>query len=200
MPATWHIQHWPRCTHHVLLSHCAENRNELIIPVFEELAQSNVISWLDQHHYPSGRESHEALRESLLKCRHVIYVVTPEMLQQGRGWCALECGYSAVIQRILNDISHVELPLFFVDRTDPALQRSVWSTLVDRGIFIPLKAHKQPVTWAVRKILQFVRREETWASEILERLPCDHQLQSSLANHNLRLRVTACDLPPLEQD
>ena len=167
------------------------------MPVYERLAQKKIIPWLDRHHFPSGRGSHEALRESLLRCRHVVYFVTPELLRQGaaRGWCVLERGYGSVIQQALTDFGHVELPLFFVERTDEELQRSVWSALADQGVFFdsaPAKAN--PVTWAVRQIQDFIRREEVFAGEMLLNAS---QIDLPFREKNFLDRITAKDLPLL---
>src|SRR5690554_4175430 len=84
MPAQWRIEYWPKCIAEVFLSHCAEDRSGLVLPVYEELKRRGVIPWIDRHHYPASREAFEALREGLLKCRHVVYFITPAMLRQGR--------------------------------------------------------------------------------------------------------------------
>lgn len=197
MLSKWKIERWPRCLHHVFLSHCAENRQDLVVPVYERIARQKIIPWLDRHHYPSGRGSHEALRESLLRCRHVVYFVTPELLRQGesRGWCVLERGYGSVIQQALTDVGHVELPLFFVARTDPTLQRSVWSALTDQGVFFDSDSVKSnPVTWAVRQIADFIRREEVYAFEMLQNAS---QKDLPSREKNFLDRITAKDLPPL---
>lgn len=197
MLAKWTIERWPRCLFHVFLSHCAENRADLVEPVFRRLAKKEVSPWIDKHHYPSGRGSHEALRESLLRCRHVVYFVTPELLRQGeaRGWCVLERGYGSVIQQTLTDVAHLELPLFFVERTDKNLQRSVWSALADQGVFFDLaSATSNPVTWAVRQVHDFIRREEDFALEMFQNAP---QEDPRFREKNFRDRITARDLPPL---
>ena len=63
MPADWTIDHWPVCGSHAFLSHVAEDRETLVLPVLEKLQSHKVICWLDQLHYPTGRDSHDALRE-----------------------------------------------------------------------------------------------------------------------------------------
>jgi hypothetical protein len=37
MPARWCIEYWPECIAQVFLSHCAEDRHELVLPVYAEL-------------------------------------------------------------------------------------------------------------------------------------------------------------------
>lgn len=90
MPAQWRIEHWPSCVAHTFLSHCAEDRDHLVVPVYEELLRRRIVPWIDRKHYPLGRDAMEALQDELLKCRHVIYFVTPAMLNQGRGWAGTE--------------------------------------------------------------------------------------------------------------
>jgi hypothetical protein len=81
----WTIESFPPCTHHVFLSHSAEDRQELVVPVFELLSRRGVMPWLDRHDYPYGRGSRAALRDSILPCRHTVFFVTPAMLRQPRG-------------------------------------------------------------------------------------------------------------------
>ena len=81
----WEIQFFPLCTHHVFLSHCREDRQWLLHDVCEELQRREVIPWFDQHDYPYGRASFQALRDCVLKSRHVVFFVTDAMLSQARG-------------------------------------------------------------------------------------------------------------------
>ncbi|HUG90408.1 MAG TPA: toll/interleukin-1 receptor domain-containing protein, partial [Planctomycetaceae bacterium] len=75
MPAGWSITQWPVCEYHVFLSHCAEDRKRLVLPVYRRLQQSGITPWIDQHDYPSGRDPFESLRENLLRCRHIVYFI-----------------------------------------------------------------------------------------------------------------------------
>src|SRR5437870_11133699 len=112
MPAQWSITNWPECDSHVFLSHCAEDRDNLVVPVYEELIRRNWRPWLDTEHYPLARDPLQAHQEALLKSRHVVYFVTPSMLRQGRGWGCLERAFASLIQRQLSyggDLAHVEL-------------------------------------------------------------------------------------------
>jgi hypothetical protein len=101
MPADWAISHWPSCQFHAFLSHCAEDREGLVIPVQQRLEARQVVTWLDQHHYPAGRDPFEILREEILRCRHVVFFVTESLLRQARGWSAVERSYAEVVQRAL---------------------------------------------------------------------------------------------------
>ena len=149
MPAVWRIDYWPRCVAYVFLSHCAEDRETLVKPVYRELRRRGIAPWLDHYHYPVGRESIETLHEELLKARHVAYFITPAMLRQGRGWTSSERAFTATIQQQLrynHEIAHVELPLLFIPADDPIFQRSIWCSLRERGRHVLIH-------WQVRRRL-----------------------------------------------
>ncbi len=55
MPAEWQIRYWPEVEWHVFLSHCQEDRELLVLPIFDELVRRGVVPWVDQHHYPEAR-------------------------------------------------------------------------------------------------------------------------------------------------
>lgn len=82
MIGDWAIHHLPRCTHQVFLSHCAEDRDRLVVPVYNALENAEYFPWLDKHHYPVGQGAFEALREGILHCRHIVYFVTSRFLSQ----------------------------------------------------------------------------------------------------------------------
>ena len=84
----WQIASYPFCEFHVFLSHCAEDRDWLILPVYDALAQRGIIPWLDREDYYYGRDSRSALRDGLLRSRHVVFFITQAMLDNSRGWCA----------------------------------------------------------------------------------------------------------------
>jgi hypothetical protein len=215
MPAQWRIDYWPGCVAHAFLSHCAEDRDRLVQPVFEELLRRRIAPWMDRVHYPLGREVIEALQEELLRCRHVIYFVTPAMLCQGRGWPGAERALTATIQQHLRDgqeIAHVEMALLFVKTTDPAFQRSVWRSLVDKAESCPHPAmlpaassdagrrdwRENHVLWAAERVEQFVRQEEQWARELEVRFGEDPSLGRKYRHEpNLVRRLLAQDPPPL---
>jgi hypothetical protein len=215
MPAEWGIQHWPRCTAEAFLSHCAEDRGGLVLPVFQEVYRRGVTPWIDHHHYPVGRDAFEALRDELLRCRHVVYFITPAMLRQGRGWAHTECAFVATIQQRLryrtNEIAHVELPLLFVPPNDPIYMRSVWRSLIDKSRICPcmpevrwwqrpggwtntgIRSWKpEQVAWAAETITSFVRQEAQWALELADRFRQDSKLRQEFSgDENLLRRLLA---------
>lgn len=163
----WTIQFFPPCTHHVFLSHCAEDRLSLVLPLFSRLQQYGVTPWLDRHDYPYGRGSRAALRDAILRCRHVVFLVTDDMLTQARGWCVQELAWAELLQDNLTlpgspGVQNVVLPLYFVDVADGRLPRSVWQAARDKGTFCPPGADR--VGWATDQLLRFLRREEELAS------------------------------------
>lgn len=164
MIGDWKIRHLPRCTHHVFLSHCAEDRDRLVLPVYNALKDSQYSPWLDQHHYPRGRDPFAALREKIIHCRHVVYFVTAKFLAQGRGWNSTERAYSNLLQKNLHfrlELCHIQFPLFFVPRSHAILQRSAWEPLVQYGRFYkPGRVDSGAVKWATREITAFIRQEE----------------------------------------
>lgn len=184
MPAEWMIDHWPVCGFHAFLSHVKEDRDSLVLPVLEKLQANRVISWIDQHHYPAGLDSHEALRDSILQCRHIIYFITPSMLKQGRGWTAIESAYSDVVQRQLylrsSTLMQFELPLFFIPNSHKGLERTAWRRFIDRGVFYrtgrKANVHTQ-VDWAVDEVTRFVRDAERRADEVAGRMEYDQELK-----------------------
>lgn len=203
MPARWQISHWPKCEFHVFLSHCAEDREHFVIPLQKELERRQITSWLDRHHYPLGTSSHEALREGLLKCRHIIYLITRETLKQARGWVAVEKTYGEVIQSRFRheelELSHVELPMYFVRRDDKVLVRSIWQSVGEKGQFYVGKnvATRKAIRWTAGQIEEFVRREELRGEQIAEIVKHDPMLTAQFGHDpNLLRRIAASDPNP----
>ena len=209
MPAEWKINYWPRCQKHVFLSHCAEDRDELVAPVYRELERRKVIPWIDRHHYPAATDAFEALREELLKCRHIVYFITPASLQQGRGWVSAERALSATIQQRLRyadqELAHFELPLLFVSPMDPVFHRSVWRALIDKASHCPFPPAEGPhlwserhVEWTADQIENFIRQEDRWAVELRSRYRRDSQLSHQFGyDRNLLVRLLRWNpLPP----
>ena len=133
----WTVASFPRCTHHIFLSHCAEDRKALTYPVYQALWQRGIVSWLDRHDYPYGRNSRSALRDSILHSRHTAFLITDAMLSSPRGWCVQELAWSELLQDNFHysggDLVNLILPLYFVEQSDNRLPRSVWQALRDRG-------------------------------------------------------------------
>jgi len=42
----WQIASFPRCSHHVFLSHCQEDRATLVVPAYDAVAGAGVKPWL----------------------------------------------------------------------------------------------------------------------------------------------------------
>lgn len=213
MPAQWKIDAWPRCVADVFLSHCAEDRDHLIRPVFDELTRRSIAAWADWNHYPLGRDSFEGLRENLLRCRHVVYFITPAMLVQSRGWANTERAFGATIQQRLRygdiEIAHVELPLVFVSADHPVLRRSAWRGLLEKIVRCPHSSRRsvartlrvddgqrlwttEHVAWACDVICRFIAQEREWAVELGSRFAIDSALRNSFSQEeNLKRRVLA---------
>jgi hypothetical protein len=210
MPAVWRIDGWPRCIAYVFLSHSAEDRDALVVPVYRELERRGIAAWIDRHHYPLGRDPIEALQEELLKARHVAYLITPSLLGQGRGWTAAERAFAAMVQQRLRhdgpEIAHVELPLLFVPYDDQTFLRSVWRSLADKASKCPHAPadegapwREEHVTWAADTIEAFIRQEERWALQLAENFDQDSRWSKHFDNDNLRERLLAQSPPPLSK-
>ncbi|HEX7380139.1 MAG TPA: toll/interleukin-1 receptor domain-containing protein [Pirellulales bacterium] len=135
----WQIQFFPFCTQHIFLSHCCEDREDFVFPLCGALERRRVIVWLDQHNYPYGRTSFQALRDGILKSRHVVFLVTEAMLEQRRGWSTVELAWADLLQENLRELGGilqtVSLPIMLVPPDDPRLRRSAWFPCVDRAVF-----------------------------------------------------------------
>lgn len=197
----WQITTFPLCQHHVFLSHCAGDREWLVRPVADRLKQQQIIPWLDQEDYYYGRNSRTALRDGLLRSRHVVFFVTLAMMDYRRGWCPMELAYADLIQANLlqagGPLVNLMLPLFFLQRNDAELTRTVWNEPRDRGEFHSA-ADGDPVDWAVCRIGDFLRREQDLAldmSKLFRRGPQRAALNERAGG--LVQRVTAFDPGPI---
>ena len=197
----WQISSFPRCEYHVFLSHCALDRPTLVHSVYDELMRRRIVPWLDREDYYYGRDSRTALRDGLLKSRHVVYFVTLGMMDYRRGWCPMELAYSDLLQTNLiyagGPLLNFELPLFFLDRTDAALSGTAWDTLRDRGRFHH-PSEGDPVTWAVDQIVAFLHREQDLALDRAKVVVPGNPVHDALAGrHGLVERVTQFDPSPI---
>ena len=197
----WQITSFPTCGHHVFLSHCAEDREDLVLRVYDDLQQRGVVPWLDQADYSYGRDSRTALRDGLLKSRHVVFFVTLAMMDHRRGWCPMELAYADLIQANLfyqgGPLLNVVLPLFFLDPADPELLRTVGGALRDRGRF-HRPSDGDAALWAVDQIVSFLRREQELARELAEVAIPGRGVYDDLAGRpGLLARVTTFDPRPI---
>lgn len=197
----WTTDFFPRCEHHVFLSHCAEDRTELVHPVYESLRERGIWAWLDRHDYPYGRGSRAALRDAIIGCRHVVFLVTDAMLTQARGWCVQELAWTELLQDNLLQaggptLQNVFLPLYFVEPSDTRLPRSVWQAVRDKGVFSQSGVARP--AWAAGQIEAFLRREEVLAAELGRYARRNDAFRTSLrAKHGLFDRVTRFHPQPL---
>lgn len=181
----WQLTSFPKCEHHLFLSHCAEDRESLVWPVFERLQAAGVRPWLDRDDYQYGRDSRSALRDALGLSRHVVFFVTEQMLSTTRGWCVLELGYTEIIQSNLmgqgGPLANVFLPLYFVPKSDERLPRSVWQLARDRGHFYEESSGVDRVSWSVQQLLAFLRREQQFADLLAKHVRQDARLKAHLS-------------------
>jgi hypothetical protein len=197
----WQIASNLRCEYHVFLSHCADDRSWLVHPVYDELMRRQIIPWLDREDYYYGRDSRTALRDGLLRSRHVVFFVTLGMLDYRRGWCPMELAYSDLIQANLTQpggpLLNFELPLFFLDRVNPELPRTAWDALRDRGLFHRL-SDGDAVTWAADQITNFLHREQDVALDMAKVvLPGQPVHNALIGRPGFVERVTQFDPSPI---
>lgn len=199
----WSVAAFPRCTHHVFLSHCREDHDALVRPVYEGLAARDISGWLDREDYHYGRDSSTALRDAILRSRHIVFFVTPALLTTGRGWCVLELAYAELLQASLvrpgGALANVILPLFFVPQNDEVLPRTVWQLARDRGRFCDAPSAGR-VDWAVAEVERFLRDEQRVAMDCAEHFKRDKEFRKELkARTGLTERATQFDPHPLTQ-
>lgn len=196
----WQITSFPLCEHHIFLSHCSEDRTELVVPVRSELARRQIIPWLDQEDYHFGRDSRTALRDGLLRSRHIVFFVTPNMMAHTRGWCMMELAFSDLIQANLvyagGPLLNYQLPLFYIDGVDTALPRTAWNALRDRGVVYP--GDTDIVAWSVEQIAAFLHREQDLALDLAKVVLPGQDIHSALSKRpGLVERVTNFDPSPI---
>lgn len=203
MIGAWRVNKLPRCTHHVFLSHCAEDRDRLVLPVFQALEKAAYFPWLDKHHYPAGQDPYEALREGVVRCRHVVYFVTANFLAQGRGWNSIENAYSNLLQANLHEhgieLCHIQCPLVFLPKSHATLARSGWGPLVHRARFYgPSRVDGGAVDWAAQQIVDFIRQEEIRGAALAIQVQNDPGFRPLLAlEPNLLRRIMCADPAPV---
>ncbi len=197
----WKLQFFPICKYHVFLSHCREDRDRLVHPLYETLQQQGIIPWLDRHDYPYGRTSLAALRDGILACRHAVFLITPDMLTQPRGWGIVELAWAELLQENVREaggvLQNIVLPLFFLAQNDERLGRSAWQAIRERGAFYRPE-DGDAVSWAARQIRGFLDREAALALGFANALAGDYRFRARLrARQGLIERITALHPPPV---
>jgi hypothetical protein len=173
----------------------------LVFPLFAALQANGVSPWLDRHDYPYGRTSLAALRDEVLKCRHVVFLVTEGMLSQSRGWGIVELAWANLLQDNLHEaggvLQNIILPLFFLPQDHLLLPRTVWQSVRDRGIF-HTSADDNPIIWASRQIAGFLNREAIRSFDNLTWLKKDSRARARLsARPGLLDRIKALHPKPV---
>ena len=196
------IDSFPRCTHHVFLSHTGLDKVDLILPVYQRLRSQGVIPWIDQDDFAYGRDSLVALEEGVLSCRHTAFFLTPAMLSNPKGWCPVELGYADLLQRNLRgngvDLVNVILPLILLPDPNITLPGTVWRTLADRGPTYRPERDPDPVSWAVGAIHRFLLLEQRRAERFEQRRRKDRDFRDSLSRTpGLKQRVTVFEPQPI---
>jgi hypothetical protein len=208
MSARWEISAWPGLAFHAFLSHCAEDRERLVMPVKNSLEDRRLLPWIDRDEYPLAQDPFRALRDQLILCRHVVYFITPAFLRQGRGWCSVERTYAEMIQRHFEyptaSLWTFELPLVFLPRSDESLRsiaRSAWSPLLSRAVWFADRLDRRATrqNWAVSQITRIVRQQNREVRGLSDRLLLDSALGRQIdVSAGLLDRVTS--LLPLTYD
>ena len=167
---SWSFPYFPACSHHVFLSHCREDADGIVLPVFSELKRYGIAPWIDRHDYLYGRTTIESLKDSILRSRHTAFFITEAMLTVPRGWCVVEYTLSRLLQDTLVRgllLSRVIFPLFFVEKNNPLLARSVWRDFIERGVFWdPEGVEVDIARWATVEVTKFRRHEQSYAEEM----------------------------------
>ena len=177
----WQIRTFPKCRHHIFLSHSREDRDDLVRPVYDALAAAGVVPWLDEEDYNYGRSSREALQAALLSSRHVVFFVTDAMLKSARGWCVLELAYAEILSANLRgrggSLAHAFLPLFLTEQADQRLPRTVWQAVRDSGHFLPTGSSAQAQQWCVQEIKKFLLGEQQMCRDFYKSCEQDASLK-----------------------
>lgn len=208
MTTPWRLAPWVPCGKHLFLSHASEDAERIAKPLYEALQTRRIVPWAD---FKDGRQLlGEAplaeLRQSLLRCRHVVYLLTPEALRQTRGWMAAERDMADHLQQLLQlskqNLFDVELALLFpgADGTfsdSTLIERSVWDRLRPRKVVADTPAGQ--VIAATNIIVDFVERQiarsrELFTSDLLERIELERADFGLHADQAFLDRLTGADL------
>jgi hypothetical protein len=148
-----------------------------------------VIPWFDRHHYPSSTDPFVALRNQLIRCRHVVYFITPHLLKQGRGWCAVERSYAELMQRhfecAAQTMWNLEVPLIFAERNDERLARSIWAPLLQKARWFGDRraARISKIDWAVSEIQLMLQQQHAQIDSIASHIKSDASLNAFIGQY-----------------
>ncbi len=202
---SWTVARFPDCTHHTFLSHSREDHDTLVRPVFARLKSDGINPWIDRHHYQYGPDSRTALQDAILRCRHVVFFITPALLKSPRGWCVLELAYAEILNRTLTfqgeQLTNVFLPLMFLPKSSRRGMRTVWQPLRDRAAFCPVEDGTARVNWACLEITRFLKAEQRKAADIQKTLERDSKFRKLIASETgLRDRIARFDPQPIPEE
>lgn len=200
MLALWEISTFPKCRYHVFLSHCAEDREWLVVPLLERLQRRQIVAWIDRDHYGPGGDPYEKLRENILLSRHTVFLITEGMLSQSRGWTALEKAYAGLLQDNLRcgatELCRVELPLLFLAKGHDVFPRTVWLPLESKGVYHGTR-DGEPLDWAEDQIVRFVYAEARRGLALGEALEQDPRFNDKRPGLADRVSATYPSLDPM---
>jgi len=191
----WQIASFPKCTSHIFLSHSQEDRENLVQPIYDGLLAEGIQPWMDRADYSYGRDSRSALRDGVLRSRHIAFFVTDAMLNNSRGWCCYELAFAELMQINLKhpggQLANVLLTLYLVDRNDMRLSRSVWQLASDLGNFYDPTSNTTRCEWCIQEIKRFLIREQELSLEVALMSKHDEKMARLLSQtHGLKDRVT----------
>ncbi len=132
-----------------------------------------------------GARSEQALRDGLVACRHIVYLITPAYRRQSRGWTAMEKAYGGLIQKQFNfegdEWLRFELPLFFdLNRGLPEIDQTIWRSLRDKGSVCNVTTRNR-VAWAANLITDFVQQGYDLAATTSSRFKLNPEIVPDLA-------------------
>jgi hypothetical protein len=161
-----------------------------------------VVPWIDEDDYRYGRDSFLALSEGILTCRHVVFFITPAMLANPKGWCAVELGFADLIERNLCEkalpLVNVILPLILLPKASDALPGTVWRTVWDQAAVHHPQRNPDQVGWAAGEIVRFLAGEQRRAEQFERRRIKDKAFNKLLnTKYGFQERVTTFEPQPL---
>ena len=180
----WQLASFPKCQHHVFLSHCQEDRDALVRPVYERITDSGIVPFLDVEDYYYGRDSRTALKDGILDSRHTVFFITDNLLNNARGWCIFELAFAEMLDSNFHfrggKLANAFLPLFLISQSDERLPRSVWQLLRDRGRFYNLQSDGNSSEWCFREVREFLQRESKLTRNVADLARADVRFAEDL--------------------